>query len=55
MTVISEPEAYATTEPVMASDDETPPVTPDRDDTDREAGDREATRPRGHRRRGRRP
>ena len=36
MTVISEPEAYATTEPVMASD-QTPPVTPDRDDTDREA------------------
>ena len=42
MTVISEPEAYATTEPVMASD-QTPPVTPDRDDTDREAGDREAS------------
>ena len=41
MTVISEPEAYATTEPVMASD-QTPPVTPDRDDTDREASDREA-------------
>ncbi len=41
MTVISEPEAYAATEPVMASD-QTPPVTPEPVDAHDETGAEDA-------------
>jgi hypothetical protein len=40
MTIVGEPEAYATTEPVMASE-QAPPVTPESVTTDDESGDAE--------------